>query len=157
MALGDGAKDARGWLCFDETMPAEGAGYYRVVPYYYSERGVPGLAVYFGLNQPPVAALTADPQIGQTPLEVNFDASGSTDPEELALSFSWDFEGDGVVDYDSGSDAAVQHTYEEQGDYAPAVHVRDSVGNVATAALPVYSHRWEVHEVLLIGLSLAPR
>ena len=45
-------------------------------------------------NAPPTARATASPVYGDTPLSVTFAGSGSTDPEELPLTYSWDF-GDG--------------------------------------------------------------
>lgn len=44
-----------------------------------------------GGNQPPVARFTHNPIFGSSPLIVNFDASSSTDPENVALTYLWDF------------------------------------------------------------------
>ncbi|WP_231645278.1 PQQ-dependent sugar dehydrogenase [Mycolicibacterium mengxianglii] len=45
-------------------------------------------------NRAPTAVITATPDNGLGPLEVEFSSAGSSDPEGSALSFSWDF-GDG--------------------------------------------------------------
>jgi glucose/arabinose dehydrogenase len=45
-------------------------------------------------NQPPLAKATQDKKYGLNPLTVQFDASQSTDPENGALTYLWDF-GDG--------------------------------------------------------------
>lgn len=135
------------WPFIEVALAEAQDGYYRVVPYYNDERGIEGVTVHFTLNQPPTAELTADPQIGQPPLAVSFDASGSSDPDPGELHFAWDWEGDGVVDYVSGTTPQVQHEYSEQGDYAPVVHVTDTRGVEATALLPVYCHAWEIHAI----------
>jgi PKD repeat protein len=46
------------------------------------------------VNIPPLASFEADPQTGQVPLTVSFDASGTTDTDGTIASYSWDF-GDG--------------------------------------------------------------
>jgi PKD repeat protein len=47
-------------------------------------------------NQPPVAALTADPTEGASPLFCNLDAGGSSDPDGTMANFEWDIDGDGL-------------------------------------------------------------
>ncbi len=80
-----------------------------------------------GVNDPPVARVSATPTRGAPPLTVAFDASGSRDPEGTALSFSWDF-GDG----DSGSGATPSHVYQNAGVYTATVSVSD--GQLSTEA-----------------------
>ena len=53
-------------------------------------------------NQAPTAAFTATPDHGAAPLHVDFDATGSTDPNGDALLYAWDLDGDGAYD-DSSS------------------------------------------------------
>ncbi len=48
------------------------------------------------VNQPPVAVIKLDVSKGITPLTVNFDGSGSYDPDGKIVSGSWDF-GDGTT------------------------------------------------------------
>ncbi len=71
-------------------------------------------------NQPPTASFTATPASGSYPLLVDFDGTGSTDPEDDALSYAWDF-GDG----NNGSGAEISHTYTAQGVYTATLTVDD--------------------------------
>lgn len=88
-------------------------------------------------NQPPVAELTAYPVSGDAPLTVQFDASGSYDPDGYNLWFKWDFDGDGVYDLDSGTDPTVEHTYTEAGEYDAVVLVRDYPGDTDRASVRI--------------------
>mgnify|MGYP000243992005 CR=1 FL=1 len=74
-------------------------------------------------NNPPTASFTADPTSGAAPLEVSFDASGSSDSDGSIDSYSWDF-GDG----NSGSGETVNHTYDSSGDYTVELTVTDDDG-----------------------------
>lgn len=92
-------------------------------------------------NKAPTARISADPISGSgVPLTVEFDGSGSTDPEGGALTYEWDFTGDGTFDA-TGVEAT--HTYTALGAYTARLRVTDpegrrgltstviSVGNVA--------------------------
>ena len=75
-----------------------------------------------GTNQAPVAVATASPTSGLSPLPVQFDGSGSFDPDFGTLSYSW-FWGDEAP----GSGAvSPQHTYINNGVYLPRLTVSDS-------------------------------
>ena len=80
-------------------------------------------------NQAPTASLTASVTEGTTPLEVIFDGSASTDPEESPLTYSWNF-GDGS----SGQGATVSHTYTSPGTFTATLTVTDDSGATATTA-----------------------
>ncbi len=79
-------------------------------------------------NEAPVAVIAASPTAGEEPLEVSFDASGSTDSDGTVESYAWDF-GDG----NSGSGAAPSHTYTGAGSFAATVTVIDDDGATAQA------------------------
>lgn len=74
-------------------------------------------------NIPPVADIFATPITGQTPLLVNFDASGSNDPDGTISSWSWVF-GDG----DTSTGESTNHTYTIAGSYTATLTVTDNRG-----------------------------
>ena len=78
-------------------------------------------------NQPPVARATANPTSGAVPLTVNFDASGSSDPDGDTLTYEWDLDGDGA--YDDSTSSQPTHTYNTAGDYQVGLRVTDSKGH----------------------------
>jgi PKD repeat protein len=71
-------------------------------------------------NQPPSASFAASPQQGQAPLEVSFDATGSSDNDGSVASYTWDF-GNGATDIGE----SVQYTFAEAGEYTVSLVVTD--------------------------------
>ena len=87
-------------------------------------------------NRPPAAVATGTPTSGTAPLTVNFDGTGSTDPDPGdSLTYSWDLDGDGAYD-DSGS-ATPSHTYAATGDHTARLRVTDRQGASDTAAVTI--------------------
>jgi PKD repeat protein len=80
----------------------------------------------------PVVVATASPTSGLGPLTVGFDASKSTDPQNLALSYTWDW-GDGTVPHGTGATPA--HTYTAPGTYGATVIV--SNGTAQATSVPI--------------------
>ncbi len=70
--------------------------------------------------QPPTAVFTATPMTGDYPLDVLFDASGSSDPNADQLTYTWDF-GDGTT----GTGVMPSHIYTEEGAYLVTLTVSD--------------------------------
>ncbi|HEX4904016.1 MAG TPA: PKD domain-containing protein [Acidimicrobiales bacterium] len=77
-----------------------------------------------GLNQPPTASFTATPTVGVAPLSVNFDASGSSDPESSSLTYTW-FYGDGMPD---GAGVSATHVFSSVGTFTVTLRVTDDAG-----------------------------
>ncbi|MCH7471541.1 PKD domain-containing protein [bacterium] len=88
-------------------------------------------------NADPNADLVANPPAGASPLLVNLDASGSSDPEGAGLRFRWDLDGDGQFELDTGEVSNVDAIFQPGGIYTPAVNVRDVDGGSATATVQV--------------------
>lgn len=79
-------------------------------------------------NRDPLADFTVSPASGiDTDTVVSFDASNSSDPDDDALSYSWDFGGDGTA---SGRNAS--HTFSSVGGYNVQLTVNDGDGGSAT-------------------------
>jgi uncharacterized repeat protein (TIGR01451 family) len=88
--------------------------------------------IAYSANQPPIAVATGTPTNGPAPLTVNFDGSGSSDPEGLPLTYAWDLDGDGG--FDDSNAAQPTHTYTQPGTYNVRLRVTDAQGQPATSA-----------------------
>ncbi|GIM63369.1 hypothetical protein Pve01_80320 [Planomonospora venezuelensis] len=89
---------------------------------------------YISGSRSPVARIDAAPDSGQAPLDVTFDGSRSSDPEEEELTFEWDFDADGTTDA-TGVTAA--HTYTEDGVFNARLTVTDPAGKSGTTTVPI--------------------
>jgi PKD repeat protein len=83
-------------------------------------------------NAAPTAVLTATPTSGNAPLTVNFDGSGSYDPDpgDTIASYTFSF-GDGSPAV-TQSAPTIAHTYNAAGNYAARLTVTDSRGLAST-------------------------
>ncbi|MGW5714648.1 PQQ-dependent sugar dehydrogenase [Amycolatopsis sp. NPDC003865] len=89
-----------------------------------------------GTNRPPVAAATATPSSGPAPLTVQFDGTGSTDPDAGdVLSYAWDLDADGA--YDDSAAARPAWTYTTAAAVDAGLRVTDSHGATATTTVRV--------------------
>lgn len=94
---------------------------------------------YFPGNQPPAPKLEADKTYGPTPLEVNFDASGSTDPDlgqGDELHYSWDLNGDGV--FGDATTPTVSHEYTTATNVTVKVQVSDNFSHTSVASVKLF-------------------
>jgi len=80
-------------------------------------------------NDPPVAIFTYTPAKGIAPLEVQFDASDSFDPDGSIILYSWRF-GDGTEI--STTNPKITHTFERPGEYIVELKVTDSANLSST-------------------------
>jgi peptide/nickel transport system substrate-binding protein len=81
------------------------------------------------VNQPPRASASVSKWAGQVGETIDFDASGSRDPDGTIVKYSWDF-GDG--DKEDKTSATVVHSYEAPGNYIVFLTVEDDGGLKAT-------------------------
>ena len=126
---------------------------------------------YFASNQPPTAVIAANPTEGPVPLVVQFDGSGSSDPEDGSqLSFAWDLNDDGLFDDSTLVDPLF--SYNQAGLVDVHLRVEDTAGAQDTATVtitagntppiptilaPVASQTWEVDEVIdFVGQAVDP-
>jgi glucose/arabinose dehydrogenase len=112
-------------------------------------------------NQPPIAKASASPTTGAAPLTVQFDGTGSTDPDGDPLTYSWDLNGDGV--FGDSTSATPTYTYNSNGQVDVKLQVSDGRGGVgsdqvtilvgnggptATITAPVAGTLWKVGDVI---------
>lgn len=77
------------------------------------------------------AVFTVDNQSGEAPLDVNFDASGSADPDGTIDKYEWDFTGDGL--YKDGTGKTIKHTFDKVGKYKVSLRVTSTTGKSNTS------------------------
>jgi PKD repeat protein len=89
------------------------------------------------LNVAPVAS-AGGPYTGTEGVAITFDASGSSDTEGGALSYVWDFDGDGTADLTTASTSAT-HVYPDDGAFTATLTVTDdsSVTSSASASVSI--------------------
>jgi glucose/arabinose dehydrogenase len=85
----------------------------------------------------PQAGLEAGKEWGAVPLEVEFDAGASTDPQSDSLEYEWDLDGDGVFDA-ATPDSTESETYEDPENVIAQVRVVDPGEHSSVAQVTVY-------------------
>ena len=91
---------------------------------------------YTGANQSPTAVIQAVPTSGPVPLQVNFDGTGSSDPNPGdTLTYAWDLDSDGA--YDDSTSATPTHVYPVAKNYTVRLRVTDPGGASATTSVVV--------------------
>lgn len=71
---------------------------------------------------------------------IMFNAGYSSDPDDILtnLEVRWDFEPDGIWDFDWSYEKVVTHAYENRGIYHPRLEVRDAEGASDSASTPIH-------------------
>jgi PKD repeat protein len=90
------------------------------------------ITVHVETNEGPTASFVYSPANPKPGEKVNFNASGSSDPDGEIVSFQWDF-GDGRGD----SGETVTHKYKNAGTFTVVLVVQDNSGNRGTASQTV--------------------
>jgi cytochrome c len=89
---------------------------------------------YVNGSRSPTASARATPDSGHAPLSVQFTGDGSSDPENEALTYEWDFDGNGTTDSTAVSPS---FTYTENGVYNARLTVSDPAGKTGTTTVPI--------------------
>ncbi len=84
-------------------------------------------------NSNPLANFSVSTEMATVGTDFTFDASGSTDSEDLLsdLSFRWDWTGDGAWDTDFSSTVVITHRYDIPGIYSVLMQVKDKQNNIS--------------------------
>ncbi len=82
----------------------------------------------------PIAELKASKTSGPAPLTVEFDATGSNDPDGTEVTYAWDFNGDGTTD---STALKASHTYATAGRYTATLAVTDGAGLLGRASVNI--------------------
>jgi PKD repeat protein len=84
----------------------------------------------------PSVSAVADPVSGNVPLSVALSGKAS-DPNGTITLYEWDFDGNGVFDWSSGTSPATSHTYDRAGTFAATLRVTDKEGKKAKASVTI--------------------
>ncbi|MCC7478043.1 PKD domain-containing protein [bacterium] len=88
-------------------------------------------------NVPPQAALSASPSKGVVPLTVDFDATGSFDADGQIVKHEWDFDGDDLVDLNTGTQGTTSFEFDLNATYQVKLTITDDQGATAMAVATI--------------------
>ncbi len=88
-------------------------------------------------NLPPVAEIIPSADLGVAPFDVDFNATGSSDPDGVIAKYEWDYDGDGVWDEDTGTTPYGHYTYTAPGTFYATLKVTDDGGLIDTATATI--------------------
>lgn len=103
-----------------------------------ADRGKIKFKIWDDYNKPPTCSLSVDPTEGYHPLEVTFYVSAN-DEDGYISSWSLDVNNDGIPEYSSSGNppAALNHTYQNIGNYTAKLKVVDNNGATATDTVKI--------------------
>lgn len=109
----------------------------QMIPYYaWSNRGISSMRVWLNTYRPnnasPTAVISASSNMGEAPLTVQFDGSGSFDPDGDILHYKWTF-GDGS----RSTEINPLYTYNWEDTFTVTLVVNDGYGNQGSATTQV--------------------
>ena len=88
-------------------------------------------------NAPPNVVINADVTSGSIPLTVNFNSTGTTDPNgDTSFTYAWDFQSDGIVD---ATTAETNYTFTSPGTYIVKLAVSDGNGGVGVQNMTIHA------------------
>jgi chitodextrinase len=102
-------------------------------------------------NTPPLAVVVADRTEGPVPLTVQFDGTGSYDPDGAIRQYRWDF-GDG----EEGVGPEIDHTYSTPGSYQATLTVIDKRRARSTASVAILVGESNALPVAAFSVSPSP-
>ncbi|MCU7929871.1 MAG: PKD domain-containing protein [Candidatus Thiodiazotropha sp. (ex Codakia rugifera)] len=83
-------------------------------------------------NQLPVAILNTNTTSGNAPLTIDFDSTGSLDPDGGSLSYLWNF-GDGTT----SNEQIISHIYSVSGEYTATLNITDNTGATVNSSVNI--------------------
>ena len=90
-------------------------------------------------NSRPLASATANPQFGKAPLDVTFTGvAEDAEDDASALTFAWDFDGDGIYEAGTDSLSPTSPAYATPGIYNAKFRVTDSDGASDVDTLSIF-------------------
>jgi parallel beta-helix repeat protein len=89
------------------------------------------LGYFAGGNEIPNADANG-PYSGQTNIEIEFDGSGSSDPDGSIIGYRWDWTNDGSYDTGWLTKSKTKHSYSSAGTYTIKLQVKDNNGAMDT-------------------------
>jgi len=88
-------------------------------------------------NRPPAASFTATPNPVASGATVNFDASGSGDPDGTISKYEWDLDGNGSFETDTGTTPSAASSYPAAASVNVGLRVTDNNGDTGTTTKAV--------------------
>jgi PKD repeat protein len=136
---GDGWWDYGGWGVQEVAVHYSSAGTYEILLEVEDSAGAgyQTTAIVDVKPSGPSAQPAAYPAQAPAPLMTTLDGSGSYDLDGYVVKWEWDFEPDGVYDYESDTEPSTTYTYNTPGTYNPVLRVTDDDGLTDVASVQV--------------------